>query len=206
MRYLAFDLETTGVSIYNDEPIQIGLGEVEVLDDGYKLHRFRQHYIASEVAMNVKALACHGIEPETYMKGLNPKVVVKKFDDLIEKQNIEGLITYNGFKFDIPMLQHFIKRHGGHTDLFSLKIEDPAIWYLSDRVFKIRRPETFNQYHAVASKWIPKGTKFKLHIVCEEYGIKLENAHSALGDVTATVELWKKMRDEPAKYLGGLWK
>jgi DNA polymerase III epsilon subunit-like protein len=191
MKYFAFDLETVSTDVVNGEPVQIG---VTLVDSDGTYEPIRSHYVATEVPMTDGALKVHGIGPEIYMKGWKPSKVVEAVERFIKKNNVEGIIAFNGIRFDVPMLQNFIKRHGGSFDLWSLQIDDPAIWYLADKIYKCERPKNNQESKAIAQRYIPKGTKFNLKYVSSEFGVNLVNAHAASADIEATIEVWKKMK------------
>ena len=196
--YFAFDLETTGIDVANDEPVEISFSIVR--DEGPV--RPTTFLIKTARDIHEKAQAVHGISKEELVAGLSPSLACIVLDDVFKRVNFDGLLAFNGFKFDIPMLTHFIRRSNPHARtaveaLSVLPVEDPALWYLAEKVFSRERPVTREGCAQVAAEWVPKGTKFNLGHLCGLYGIEHRGAHSAAGDLMATVELWRKMKSGP---------
>lgn len=192
MRVFAFDLETTGINTETDEPVEIAY---TFFDADGEPRKYVAHLIKSSVPINPKAQAVHGITPAQVSKGMDPREFVATLEKHFEEQKPDIILGYNHFRFDIPMLANFIKRHGGTLDLHSYKVEDPALWYLAT-IFNVPFPVTNEEYRSIAIRRVPFGTRFNLTVMTERLGIAFSDAHRAENDLKATIAVWRKMRND----------
>jgi len=189
--FFTTDLETSGLDVKKDEPVEIGFALVN--PEGP--YHITSMIVRSAVEVHPKALECHCIVSELVENGVRPAVVARMIAEILSDPEIEGVVGFNAFKFDIPMLKNFLERHGQDGSVFDrLPVEDPAMWYLAEDVFHCPRPKTKYEYGEMATKWVPKGQKYNLAHVCEQNEVVLENAHRAAGDLEATIMLWRQMR------------
>lgn len=197
-KYFAFDLETTGVDVTKDEPIEIAFAIVP--EEGP--YRITSFLVKTDVPISPEAQRVHGICPEVVRGGLNPSTACQIIFDIIDNNEIHEFLGFNCFRFDIPMLANFLHRH--HNDprfpgwepryLVVSGVEDPALWYLAEKVYKMPIPYNNPEMKAIADKKVPYGTRYNLGVLCDIYGIKNKKAHSAEGDLVATIELWRMMK------------
>ena len=191
-KYFCWDLETTSTDVTVDEPVEIGLTEVGLTGK----FDIRSYFIATKVPMSRGAQKVHGIKAADYADGVDPKIMALSIDKYFQDHDIVGLVGFNLWKFDAPMLNNFIKRHGGKTNLFDYPIEDPALWYLAEQIFGEPRPTTNKEYERIANMRSPYGVKWNLKHVAETLKVKVPEGefHRAAYDVAVTIEVWRKMR------------
>lgn len=186
----AFDMETTGLDVEKDEPVEVGFA---LLDDGPEYY-ISSFMVNTAVPINEKAQAVHGFSAESVKRGLPVQTMVALIEGIFKQNQIDAILGYNAFKFDIPMLNATLRRNGSTLDLTQYKAIDPAMWYLCDKIYNQARPADNAGLKVVAEIYVPKGTRYNLETVCGLYEVPLVNAHQASGDLCATIELWKKMR------------
>jgi len=192
MKYFAFDLETTGTVVKVDQPMQIAYA---VIDDKFENYIINSHYINSKMKCSDEAFKVHGITNEIAKSGISlqnlGKLLLKEF----KENNIDKIIAVNGTRFDIPILVHTMNSIGiDMSFLYKIEVEDPAAWHLADLVYKMKRPKSREDYIRIYNKFRVKGIKFNLSHLCKLYNIKLDDAHNAVEDVRAMIELWKILR------------
>lgn len=194
-RYFAFDLETTGVDVVNDEPVEIGFAVVN--EDGTFVEGPTSFFVNTKRPVNPGAAKCHGITKEQMESGMAPGIVCQVIHQVFQRHQIDAILGFNCFKFDVPMLHNFLIRHNGMSFMDGFQIEDPAMWFLADDIYKVSRPMTLDDLGVVADRRVPYGTKFNLGFLCGKFGVTHQNAHRAEGDLLATIDLWKKMKASP---------
>ncbi len=177
--YLAFDLETTGLNPDYHEIAQIGIilltSDLEEVSSG-EIRLMPEHWDRAEK----KALEVNKINPKTW-KSTYPsnKIALEKIISSIYR-HIEpgqkiGLLGHNIIGFDIPFLKKIMNQHDiewifGHHHI------DTMVW----ASFWARVSNT--KLHA-----------YSLSQMTAALGVKLTNAHDAVADVKATVELARAM-------------
>lgn len=194
--YFAFDLETTGISINEDHPVQIAYALVDSETGSQTLYK---RLIHTDRPIDPRAEAVHHISREqTAQSGITPEQLKNELVEVFANNKIEGLIAYNGKKFDVPLLYNFFKKvlNFEFNQFINTPLDDPALWYLCDEIYKIDRPVTEEEIIRVSRKRPPKGSRFKLGIVCQRYGIDFNEseAHEAEYDTTKMIQLWRRMK------------
>ena len=177
MTILYFDVETTGLSAYDNSIIQIA-GIIKV--DGQEVDRFNfkmQPYRYDNISE--QAIATHGISIDQMKQFDLPEVAFKRlvgiFDKHVDKFNKKDKFVVAGYNvnFDVKFLRQFFIKNGNDY-LFSYlglqKDPYPVINYL----------RTLGQINP---------DNAKLTSMCEYWEIPLDNAHDALGDIEATVKV-----------------
>lgn len=181
----AFDLETTGLDVEKDEPVEIAFALIKPEGE----YHITSLIVNTAVPVNPEALKVHKIGPELIKHGIVTHVVASFLDSILDRHSIDTIIGYNIFKFDIPMLQHFLRRNGHDIDFCNdYKIEDVALWWCADKIFHCPRPVDLAGLKQIADRRLPFGSRYNLASVCEQ------NAHRASADLEATIELWRKLR------------
>jgi DNA polymerase-3 subunit epsilon len=156
-----FDLETTGLNVIRDRIIQIAL---------VKLHRDDRP--ASELSMLInpgipiseEAMMIHGITPKDLANKPSFRQVSDKILDFIGDADLAG---YNSNRFDVPMLMEEFARVGVDFDVSKRRLIDVQ------RIFYKMEPRTL---------------KAAYRLYC---GKELTDAHDALADVRATLEVFQ---------------
>jgi len=173
---VGIDLETTGVDINIDEPVQMAAvyvrlhegvaSDPKVLFNGYCNPSIPIHPDAQEV---------HGISPEMVRYAPTPKIVSKTMVMLIEQTKALGIlytVGYNSGPFDVPILTRYDKRYAEHlhVDLYTLTLRELHVY----------------------------GTK--LTDLYREYcGKEPDNAHDAAADIFFTLEILVKYLEQSGK-------
>lgn len=124
------------------------------------------------IAVSDSAFKVHGISNEALKDCPDFKTAAPKLIDFIGNADLAG---YNSNKFDIPMLVEECLRNGINFEVKSRNCVDVQ-----------------NIFHIME----PRNLKAALAFYCQQ---SLENAHQAMADVKATVEVFKAQR---IKYLG----
>lgn len=159
------DVETTGLNVIRDRIIQIGL---------IKLHKNGQPaaemslFINPGIPISEEAMAVHGITPKELANKPTFVQVAQKIWDFIGTADLAG---YNSNRFDVPMLLEEFARVGMDFDLSKRRLIDVQ------RIFYKMEPRTL---------------KAAYRLYC---GKELEDAHDALADTRATVEVFKGQLD-----------
>lgn len=179
---VGLDLETTGVDIAVDEPVQMaaiyvtlkaGVASVpKVLFNGY---------CNPSVPIHPEAQEIHGISPEMVRYSPTPKIAAVTMAMLIESAKNQGVLYtlgYNSGPFDIPILARYDKRftQHKHIDLYTLTLRELHI----------------------------HGTKLTdlYRVYC---GKDPDNAHDAAADIFFTIEVLLKYLEESGKTVQALF-
>ena len=183
-KMLWLDLETTGLTKEHGI-IEIGFVieiEGEIFEEClFKVRPFPQDLISQQ------ALDITGHTKEEIMSFEEPYKVKKKIFDIFnkyvdkyDKSDKFILAGYNIRSFDFPIFIEWFKKmdekyFGSYID-FKTKLDVLALLE-NMRVAGV----------------LPNTRKLKLGEVCEEFGVELNNAHSAIADIIATKELYEKI-------------
>ena len=117
------------------------------------------------------AMAVNGIRVRTLIKkGSDVELVVNQLITFIKRHGIDTIVGHNSNAFDIPRVEYLLNRFAGYS-LSNLAKED-------------------TMHMAKAKLKLPS---YKLESLCEHFGIINANQHSAIGDTTATLELYLKL-------------
>lgn len=182
-KVMYFDTETTGLSLEQNEIIQVAIiVEIDggvVAEKSWRLRPLNKNF-------HPKAQEVTGITPAQAAKFPHPSGVVKEitkfsnsFVDVKNRKDVMAPIGYN-VVFDIDRLVELYEKQRSHSywDFMGL---GQRICVLSD----------FNKYCLRAGV---KTKNRKLGTACEHFGINLE-AHDALNDIRATRELYLRLID-----------
>ncbi len=153
------DLEATGLNVIRDRIVQIAL--VKYSKNGGEAQELEM-LINPGIPISEEAMAVHGITPDMLRNKPTFDKVAKQLFDFIGNGDLAG---YNSDRFDVPMLMEEFDRAGFELDISKRKLIDvQKIFY----------------------KMEPRTLKAALALYC---GKELEDAHDALADVKATVEV-----------------
>jgi len=164
-----FDIESTGLSVVKDRILQIAF--IKYFANGKEPQELEM-LINPGIPISEEAMAVHGITPD---KLRNKPVFSQVAQQLFEFIGASDLGGYNSNRFDVPMLIEEFHRVGIEFDMSKRRTIDVQ------RIFYKMEPRTL----AAAYKFY-----------C---GKRIENAHDALADVKATVDVLKGQLD---KYVG----
>lgn len=124
-----FDLETTGVDIYNDRIVQIGA--IKLFPDGKQ--ETYEWLINPQIPIPAGAAAVHGITDEMVKDKPTLGDLAEELARVFDNADLGG---YNVKQFDIPLLKEEFGRIGLALDIESVKIVDAM------RIFQIKEPRT----------------------------------------------------------------
>tara|TARA_Y100000310_G_scaffold345569_1_gene466732 strand:+ start:4274 stop:4825 length:552 start_codon:yes stop_codon:yes gene_type:complete len=177
---LAFiDLETTGLDPERHEIIEIGCivaKQVPQSGGGAKVEKIEEFdvKVKPENIDNAEpdALRVSGYNEMEWMFAAELSQAIKQ---LVEKTKDCVMVGHN-VSFDQGFLEKAFEKTG---------IENKMHYHKLDTI-----PIAFAKLYDN-----PDVQKFSLGLLCEHFGIKNERAHTALSDIRATFELYKKLLD-----------
>ncbi len=156
-----FDLEATGLNVIRDRIVQIAIIKYSKKD---KEPEELSMLINPGIPISEEAMEVHGITPKMLSNKPTFQQVAQKIYDFIGNADLAG---YNSNRFDVPMLMEEFARVGIEFDTSKRRLIDVQ------RVFYKMEPRTL---------------KAALKFYCDK---ELENAHDALADVQATIDVFK---------------
>ncbi len=156
-----FDLEATGLNVIRDRIVQIAI--IKYFSNGQEPEEFEM-LINPGIPISEEAMNVHGITPKDLANKPTFQQVAQKIYDFIGDADLGG---YNSNRYDVPLLMEEFARVGIEFDVsFRRTIDVQRIFY----------------------KMEPRTLRAALQFYT---GKKLENAHNALADVQATVDVFK---------------
>lgn len=156
---VGLDVETTGLSVSKDRIVQLAM--IKIFADGSKSEE-RCRLVNPEIPIPNEVSAIHGITDEMVANQPTFKRLSRGILDFISDAD---LVTYNGNRFDIPLLIQEFDRVGCPIDMTERKTID------AQRIFHQMEPRTLSA-----------AVKFYL-------GEKMEGAHDAGVDIKATLRV-----------------
>ncbi len=156
-----FDLETTGLNVMRDRIVQIAL--IKLFKDGRPAQELSM-LINPGIPMTEEAMSVHGLTPKDLANKPTFQQVAQKIYDFIGNADLGG---YNSNRFDVPMLMEEFARVGLDFDVEKRRLID------AQRIFYKMEPRTL---------------KAAYRFYCNS---ELADAHDALADVRATLEVFK---------------
>jgi len=157
-----FDIEATGLNVVKDRIIQIAL--IKYTKENPEPQEICLLINPGPVLISEESYNIHGISAADVANKPTFDQVANKLWDFIGDADLAG---YNSDRFDIPMLMEEFARCGKELDLDKRRtIDVQKIFY----------------------KMEPRTLKAAYKVYCDK---EIENAHDALADVQATVEVLK---------------
>ncbi len=156
-----FDVETTGLNVIRDRILQIAL--IKYPKNNGNPQELTM-LINPGIPISEESMSIHGISPKDLANKPTFQQVGKQIFDFIGNADLAG---YNAARFDIPMLMEEFDRVGLEFDISKRRIIDVQ------RIFYKMEPRTL---------------KAALRFYCQK---ELEDAHDALADVRATIDVFK---------------
>ena len=156
-----FDIEATGLNVVRDRIIQIAI--IKYKKNGKEPEELSM-LINPGIPISVEAYEVHGISPKDVANKPTFHQVAQKIYDFIGNSDLAG---YNSNRFDIPLLMEEFARVGMELDMARRRTIDVQ------RIFYKMEPRT-----------LKAALKFYT-------GNELEDAHDALADVRATIDVFK---------------
>lgn len=156
-----FDLESTGLNVIRDRILQIAI--VKYFAKGREPEELSM-LINPGIPISEEAMRVHGITPKDVANKPTFVQVAQKIYDFIGNADLAG---YNSNRFDVPMLQEEFARAGFDFDIDNRRMID------IQRIFY---------------KMEPRNLRAAVRFYCDK---DLENAHDALADVKATIDVFQ---------------
>jgi len=156
-----FDIEATGLNVIRDRIVQIAI--IKYFKDGSEPKELEM-LINPGIPISEEAMAVHGIKPSDLARKPSFQQVAQEIFDFIGAADLAG---YNSNRFDVPMLMEEFARVGMELDISNRRLLDVQ------RVFYKMEPRTLSAAHRYYT------------------GKPMENAHDALADVKATINVFK---------------
>jgi len=156
-----FDLEATGLNVIRDRIVQIAM--IKYPKKGGEPKELEM-LINPGIPISLEAMQVHGITPKDVSNKPTFQQVADEIYEFIGKADLAG---YNSNRFDIPMLMEEFARVG-----MELSVDNR-------RTIDIQR---------IFYKMEPRTLRAALKFYCDQ---DMEDAHDALADVRATVEVFK---------------
>ena len=155
-----FDIESTGLNVVRDRIMQIAI--IKYFKSGKEPEELSM-LINPGILISMEAMAVHGITPKDVANKPTFQQVANKIFKFIGNADLAG---YNSNRFDIPLLMEEFSRVGIEFSLENRRTLD------MQRIFYKMEPRT-----------LKAALKFYA-------GKEMENAHDALADVRATVDVF----------------
>lgn len=168
---LIFDFETTGLSAYNDQIIEIGALSLNLVDGRFQIQDELSCLVKTSKPLPPKITEITNITDEMLAKeGITEEEAYKQLKKMYDKDTL--LIAYN-IQFDLGFLKALFR-----------KFENPSFIILNDildimAVYKDRHKYPHRLENAV-----------------ETYGVEMKSTHRALDDVKATYAVLKALQQE----------
>lgn len=177
----AFDLETTGTDTENDRIVT-----ASVILVGRDIETEAHEWLVNPgIEIPEVATAVHGVTTErARAEGIDPTVAVDEITSVLARLQAEDIpiIAFNA-RFDLTMLDREARRYGIEPlearlgGIEGLLVVDPLVL-----------DKQCNRY---------RSGKRTLSILCEAYGIDLEEAHQSHADALAAARLaWRQVQAE----------
>jgi DNA polymerase III alpha subunit (gram-positive type) len=177
MNYLVCDIETSGLDLINDVPVQLAYEIHNGNTD--KLIKLGSFYMKPPKPLSEEVQKVHGITNEFLD---SPGVLTLAqgagiYEQLFWNYRPIMIVGYNIINFDFPMIQNWLLRHNPKAFKHPPCITIIDVMHLASLYFK-----TF--------KWP------KLSVAAKDLDIPFdkEELHNASGDVRLTWEVFKKVR------------
>ncbi|MEO0725879.1 MAG: 3'-5' exonuclease [Bacteroidota bacterium] len=158
---LFFDIESTGLHVIRDRIIQLAM--IKYSAKG-KAPEERTYLINPGIPISEEAMSVHGITPKDVARKPLFNQVAQEIYDFIGNADLAG---YNSNRFDVPMLMEEFDRAGLEFSVEKRRLIDVQ------RIFYKMEPRTLSA---------------ALRYYCQQ---EMENAHDAMADVRATIEVFK---------------
>lgn len=201
--YTIWDLETSGLTPGKDKILEIGWMDIrdgEVADQGSVLLK-HEGFEVPELIVNITGITTELLNAE----GLDPRACYRLLLEKIYHSKVPN-VTHNGIRFDIPFFLAAIdcaeglapsaSEYAAISSWIRGNAIDTAVLFKAGKLGRSRRVhETFEQWANRVMEERVYGLKYKVEVCCEELGIDKTGLtqHRALGDVTLTNEIYKKI-------------
>ena len=157
---VVFDTETTGLDLSKDQIIQ--LSAIKLNSKGEIIGTLDRLVIPT-IPISKGAQATHHQTYESIVEngGIAIETALREFSDFVKGSVLVG---HNSIRFDMPLIRRQLRE---------CKLPELKITASYDTMI-------------IAKQFLPKLKNYKLDTLCGHYRFVNENAHNALGDITAT--------------------
>ena len=165
-----YDTETTGLDLARDQIIQISAIR---LGEGGEIIGTLDQLVIPTVEISKSAERTHHMTMRDLLDGggTEAREALQRFSAFVDGAVLVG---HNSLRFDAPLVARQL-RENGLPPLNLLAEYDTMV---------------------ISKQFFPKLVNHRLATLCEKYGIVNENAHNALGDITATGKvLWHLLQE-----------
>ena len=193
INYIAWDLETSGLDPRKDKILEIGAMKIS----GDQIVEERSWVLNHGIEIPTVITEITGITKEITDCGVDPAVAMEEFLSMFTDSWTANL-THNGYKFDLPFL--FAAMNDMQVQVYKDKIArgciDSAVLFKA-RGMNLERMwnESFLDFAKRVMETRIFGLKYNIAHCCNELGIETAGAnfHRALGDVSLTNQIYKKL-------------
>ncbi len=196
--YVVWDLETSGLEPTKDYILEIG---AIVIENG-EIVSEHQWILDNGIEIKPELTAIHGIDNAMVAaEGRDPKQCMEEFLQVLQPGRLPN-ITHNGYKFDIPWLNHHAtvllelpEENQLVKELHATMIDTAAL--MKGALLNLPRGynESMREYAGRVMSIMAKGVYYKVPVCCELLDIDMTGitTHRAGGDVVLTNEIYKKI-------------
>lgn len=164
MKYVVFDIETTGLDTKNDRILEIGAIKVE---DGVVTEEFNE-MMNPGIPIPAVVSSINNIYDDMVVDKPFPGVILQQFYNFYK--DCDYIIGHNAKRFDYPFLVSEFSRYYVKTE--EIEVKD-TIWVAKRKIRNLR--------------------SYSLAALCQTFLIENKDAHRALSDVYATHEVYLKL-------------
>jgi DNA polymerase III epsilon subunit family exonuclease len=166
MRYVVFDIETTGLDVQQDRIVEIGAVKVE---DGTVIEEF-DAMMNPGIPMPPQAGAVNGITDDMLVNAAFPGEILARFARFVS--DADFLVGHNAKRFDHPFLEFEFQRH--FVKYQPLPVRD-TVWEARRRLRGLR--------------------SYSLAALCRIFQLENDQAHRALSDARVTQQIFQRLID-----------
>lgn len=191
MRAVVFDLETAGLTM--DAPIiqiaaqAVTMPDFTVLDVPFQR---KLRFDPNDSNVSPEALEINSYDANVWAKeAIDPRAAMVAFSEYVKRYaDLEMISKRTGNPYSVARLV------GYNSQGFDM----PRIWDAAKRwnLFLAAHPISLDVMQLAAWRY-PNAKSLKLQDVCEAAGLLVEDAHDALGDVKATIDLAQLLLAQP---------
>lgn len=189
---VSIDFETTGLDYINDHPVQWAVTRIDSIG-GKSYFNTKSGYIKTDIRISDTVEQITGLTYDflnengvSYEEGMLQCINAiglsqeKPIDDII-------LVGHNILNFDIHFLEMAAAKLGYYIPDTKYYWDTAGHYKAQQLRLQKNDKESIREYHQRALDTYAKGIKFKLPVVCEEFGISLTEHHDAVHDANASL-------------------
>lgn len=197
-RIIVFDFETNGQYNRLTQPIQVYFKIIN--PDGFI--EVYTSYVACQYRIPKNITDINGITDAMLKEqGIDIEIVFSKIRNILFEQGPFLLIGHNSLRFDNHFLNYYLQKY--FTNKYKVEVADCFDTCAQLKAIKlgIIKPAnlTYGEWHLKTINMRQRAENITLSDACANYGIKLNNAHTADGDGEATYQVFLKQMSEIEK-------